>query len=107
MLTVCIESAGLLTSICRQRCIIRYPLALRHHVNTVHVIVVMTSLNSGVDIICLRAVEPDSTGQGAQTYDTEDACIAGRLRFLARLDATHELMFVVRKASALLQLKDQ
>jgi hypothetical protein len=37
-------------------------------VNTVFVIAVMTSLNCGVDVLCLRAIEPDSTGQHAKTY---------------------------------------
>jgi hypothetical protein len=48
----------------------------------------MSSLNCGVDVICLRAVKPDSTGQHAQTYPTLDACIAARDRLLpgARLD---------------------
>jgi len=33
-----------------------------HHVTTVYIIAVMTSLNCGVDLLCQRAVEPDSTG---------------------------------------------
>jgi hypothetical protein len=35
-------------------------------VNTVYVIAVMTSLDCGADVLCLRAVEPDSTGEHAQ-----------------------------------------
>jgi len=44
----------------------------------------MTSLNCGVDV--LRAVEPDSTGQHAQTYNTEDDCIAARDRLIAKAE---------------------
>jgi hypothetical protein len=40
--------------------------------NTAYVIAVVTSLNCGGDVLCLRAVEPDSTGQQAQTYPTEE-----------------------------------
>ena len=36
--------------------------AMGHHVTTVYIIAVMTSLNCGVDLLCQRAVEPDSTG---------------------------------------------
>jgi hypothetical protein len=77
----------------RQRCMIRYPPALlpRHHVNTVYVIAVITSFNCGVDVICHRAIEPDSTGQHARTYPTEEACIDARNRFRAQHDATHQL----------------
>lgn len=64
---------------------------LRYHVNTVYVIAVMTSLNCGVDVICHRAIEPDSTGQHARTYPPEEACVAARDRFLAQHDPTHEL----------------
>jgi len=53
-------------------------------VNTVYVIAAMTSLNCGVDV--LRAVEPDSTGQHAQTYNTEDDCIAARDRLMAKAE---------------------
>jgi hypothetical protein len=42
-------------------------------VKTLYVIAVMTSLNCGVDVICFRAVEPDSTGQHAKTYPTKEA----------------------------------
>jgi len=61
--------------------------------NTVYVIVVMTSLNCGVDVLCLRAVEPDSTGEHAQTYSTLDACIAAlnRLQAKAQQDAKDQL----------------
>jgi hypothetical protein len=60
-------------------------------VNTVYVIAVMTSLNCGVDVLCRRAVEPDSTGGHAQTYPTLAACIAARDRLLAQREATHQL----------------
>ena len=55
--------------------------------NTVYVIAAMTSLNCGVDVLCLRAVEPDSTGQHAQTYNTEDDCIAARDRLIAKAES--------------------
>jgi hypothetical protein len=65
----------------RERCMVHYlhrrPARHTHRgaatatpMNTVYVIAVMTSLNCRVDVICLRAVEPDSTGQRAQTYPT-------------------------------------
>jgi hypothetical protein len=66
-------------------------LPLRHHMNTVYVIAVMTSLNCGVDVICHRAIEPDSTGQHAQAYPTEKACIDALNRFRAQQDAAHQL----------------
>ena len=50
--------------------------------NAAYVIAVMTSLNCGIDVLCLRAVESDSTGQHAQTYSTGDACIAAPRSFL-------------------------
>jgi hypothetical protein len=46
--------------------------------NTVFVIAVMTSLNCGVHVFWLRAVEPNSTGEHAQTYPTLDLWIAAR-----------------------------
>jgi hypothetical protein len=46
--------------------------------NAVYVIALMTSLGCGADVLCYRAVDPDSTGQHAQTYSTLDACIAVR-----------------------------
>ena len=52
--------------------------------NTVYVVAVMTSLGCGAEVLCLRAVEPDSTGQHAQTYSTFDACIAVRDRLMAK-----------------------
>src|SRR5215469_1255499 len=57
------ESAGSLTSRRRQRCMMQPlpALFLCHHVNTVSIIAVMTSLNCGVDVLCFRAVEPDSS----------------------------------------------
>ena len=42
-------------------------------------------------MICHRAIEPDSTGQHAQTYDTEDACIDALNRFRAQQDAARQL----------------
>jgi hypothetical protein len=59
-----------------------------HPVNTVYVIAVVTSLNCGVDVLCLRAVEPDSTGH-TQTYPTQEACTAALHRLM--LKATHQL----------------
>ena len=47
--------------------------------NTVYVIAVMTRLNCGVDVLCLRAVEPDLR------YYTSDACIARLNRFMAKV----------------------
>ena len=53
--------------------------------NTVYVIV--TSLDCGADVLCLRAVEPDLR------YYTRDACIAALNRFMAKAqhDAAHQL----------------
>jgi hypothetical protein len=71
-------------------------------VNTVYVIAVMTSLNCGVEVLCLRAVEPDSTGEYAKTYPTLDVCLAARDYFVARNDALRELRVkCVPKPSAL------
>ena len=60
---------------------------MRHHVNTVYVIAVISSLNCGIDVLCLRAVEPDLR------YYTQDACIASLNRLMAKAqhDATHQL----------------
>jgi hypothetical protein len=41
---------------------------MRHHVDTVYIIAVLTSLNCGVEVLCLRAVEPDVTGEHARIY---------------------------------------
>jgi hypothetical protein len=70
----------------------RYPpaLLLRHHVNTIYVIAVVTSLNCGADVLCFRAVEPDSTGH-ARTYNTEAACADALNRFRAQHDPAHQL----------------
>ena len=66
-------------------------------VTTVYIIAVMTSLNCGVDVLCLRAVEPDSA-----TYVTLDACLAARDRLVAQNDALRELRLeCVPKSSAL------
>jgi hypothetical protein len=58
-------------------------------VNTVYVIAVMTSLNCGGEVLCLRATEPDSTGQHAQTYPTQEVCTAALHSLM--LKATHQL----------------
>jgi hypothetical protein len=42
-------------------------------------------------VICHRAIEPDSTGQHARTYPTEEACVDALNRFRAQHDATHQL----------------
>jgi hypothetical protein len=82
-------------------------LLLHHHVSTVHVIAVMTGLNCGLDVICHRAIEPDSTGQHARTYPTEEACVAARDRFLAQHNPTHELdLKCVPDGSALSYVKN-
>jgi hypothetical protein len=51
------------------------------------VIAVISSLNCGIDVLCLRAVEPDLR------YYTKDACIAAlnRLMTKAKHDTTHQL----------------
>jgi hypothetical protein len=51
------------------------------------VIAVISSLNCGVDVLCLRAVDPDLR------YDTHDACIAALKRLMAnrKHDTTHQL----------------
>jgi len=56
-------------------------------VNTVYVIAVMSSLNCGIDVLCLRAVEPELR------YYTQDACTASLSRLMAnaRHGATHQL----------------
>jgi hypothetical protein len=58
---------------------------------TLYVLALMTSINCGVDVICLRAVEADASGQHAQTYPTEGACIAARVRFRGQHDNAHHL----------------
>jgi hypothetical protein len=82
-------------------------LFLCHHVNTVYIIAVMTSLNCGVDVLCFRAVEPDSSGH-ARTYDTEDACVAARKRLKAQHAAMREstLKCVRTRGSALPYVKN-
>jgi hypothetical protein len=67
------------------------PLLLRPLVNTVYVIALMTSLNCGADVLCLRAVELDSRGEHAQTYSTLDLCLAARDHFVARNDSLRQL----------------
>jgi hypothetical protein len=51
------------------------------------VIAVISSLNCGIDVLCLRAVEPDLR------YYTEDACIAALNRLMAKAkhDTAHQL----------------
>jgi len=58
-----------------------------HRVNTVYVIAVISSINCGVDVLCLRAVEPDLR------YYTQDACVVSLNRLIARAkhDTTHQL----------------
>jgi hypothetical protein len=71
---------------------------MRHEVSTVYVIAVMSSLNCGADVLCLRAVEPNLR------YYTREACIAALNRFIAmaRRDATRQLdVRCVPAASAL------
>ena len=53
--------------------------------NTVYVIAVMTSLDCGADVLCLRAVELD--------LSTRDACVATLNRVMAKAqhDATYQL----------------
>jgi hypothetical protein len=57
-------------------------------VNTAYVIAVMTSLNCGGEVLCLQAVEPDPTGQHAQTYSTKEACMAALHSFTSK--AAHQ-----------------
>ena len=61
--------------------------------NTAYVIAIITSLGCGVNVLCLRAIEPDATGQRAQTYPTPNECAAelNRLMAKAQHDATHQL----------------
>jgi hypothetical protein len=66
-------------------------------VNTVYVIAVMTSLNCGADVLCLRAIEPDSVA-----YRTLNACLAARTHLVAKNDALREIRLkCVPKSSAL------
>ena len=55
--------------------------------NAVYVIAVTSSINCGVDVLCLRAVEPDLR------YYTQNACIAALKRLIAKdkHDTTHQL----------------
>jgi hypothetical protein len=53
-----------------------------HRVNTVDAIAVISSTNCGVDVLCLRAVEPDLR------YYTQDACIVSLNRLITRLTTT-------------------
>jgi hypothetical protein len=56
-------------------------------VHTVYVIAVISSIDCGIDIPCLRAVEPDLR------YYTQDACIAALNNLIAEAkhDTTHQL----------------
>jgi hypothetical protein len=67
----------------------------------------MTSLNCGVEVLCLRPVEPDSTGEHAQTYSIKDDRIAARDRLLAQAqDTPHPLdLRCVPEDSALPHIK--
>lgn len=66
--------------------------------NTVYVIAVMTHLHCGLDVLCLRAVEPDPTGAHAQTYPSLETCIAARDRLVAEAqrDTTHPFKWALR-----------
>jgi hypothetical protein len=85
----------------RQSCIVRPLIAALgtllaasygHAVNALYVIAVMTSLNCGLDVLCLRAVEPDATGEHAQMYSTPNDCIVALKRLTkTQHDAAHEL----------------
>jgi len=61
--------------------------------NTAYVIAVITSLGCGVDVLCLRAIEADSTGQRAQTYPTPNDCVGALSRLMAKAqqEAKHQL----------------
>ena len=61
--------------------------------NTAYVIAVITSLGCGVDVLCLRAIEADSTGQRAQTYPTPNDCVGALSRLIAKAqqEAKHQL----------------
>ena len=64
---------------------------------SVHVIAVITSLNCGIEVLSLRAVEPDSA-----TYVKLDICLAARDRLVAQNDALRELRLkCVPKSSAM------
>jgi hypothetical protein len=54
---------------------------------------VITSLGCGVNVLCLRAIEPDATGQHSKAYPSQDACIAALNRLVAKAqhDATGHL----------------
>jgi hypothetical protein len=71
----------------------RHGTAPASHVNTLYVIAVITSLGCGVNVLCLRAVEPDATGQHAQTYPTPNECVAALKRLMAKAqqEATRQL----------------
>ena len=61
--------------------------------NTLYVIAVITSLGCGVNVLCLRAIEPDAIGQRAQTYPAPNECIAALNRLMAKAQqqAQHQL----------------
>ena len=59
-----------------------------------YVIAIMTSLNCGLDVLCFRAVETDSTGEHAQIYLNLDACIAARDRLTAKVQ--HDVKLALR-----------
>ena len=62
--------------------------------NTPYVIAVITSLNCAVEVLCLRAIEPDSTDKHARTYNynTANDCVAALNRFVAK--AQRDAMFI-------------
>jgi len=61
--------------------------------NPAYVIAVITSLGCGVNVLCLRAIEHDATGQHTQTYPTPNECVAALNRLMAKAqhDATRQL----------------
>jgi len=44
----------------------------KHHVDTVYVIAVLTSLNRGAGVLRLRTVEPCATGEHARIHNAPD-----------------------------------
>ena len=63
--------------------------------NTAYVTAVITSLGCGVNVLCLRAIEADSTGQRARTYPPPNDCVG------AQQEAKHQLDVRCAEGSAL------
>jgi hypothetical protein len=61
--------------------------------NTAYVIAVTTSLGCGVNVLCLRAIGADSTGQRPRTYPNPNDCVGAlnRLMANAQQEAKHQL----------------